>query len=775
MSPEPDGDRNKRNSPGQNASRRTAPDRDNTPEHGKPSTNRKQPARSGTGNRRQPIEIAPANESEVVGLITLFERAWHEEAEPPRIEDHITGTGADRAAKIVALVEVDIRERLRRKVRAPAAEDYLRRFPDLLEDDAVTLIVRDYKARRDYGTKVSARDYIARFPQFDRMLEHSLVELNRNESKPARASKGQSNKPNGTQPTVAGFPAQLRADFEPVRKLGKGGMGEVWLAKHHWLKRESAIKLIHPHMARDAKSRKRLLREARAMDQVATGNPHAVAVYDAQIHDVPYIEMEFVRGRPLDEIVKQRSAPLPIRTIAQILQQLCEVLEFAHKCRIIHRDLKPSNLMLVDDGFPEVVNLKVLDFGLARFADLGPKQALTLPGTLLGSAAYMSPEQFRNPSTVDGRSDIFSVGVILYELLVGCRPFVGQSNGEVLLQIAQATAPRFNERNPKAQVDPEIEELVLRCLEKDPRLRPQSARELAVEFLGLVQPKVEPAVDKKPDLVAERPWISRRWFLAGAGAAGLSVMGAVIWWRRPLLVALPSGWRAAKDAEIVEIAGSRSRWPTKIDRTVAGAAGDILVVRALLIPHKPRSHQPASFYIMENKVWVGLFKVFAQQFPQLVQNSNWNESAAENWPALGVTGPAAQAFAEWLGGLGHGSLPTDDQWLQAAGKNERCEHPYLGEWTSKDGNSIAVGRDRPMDVGAASQDVSIHGCRDMSGNGWEWIRPTESSSSLDDVVLRAARYDDFQPFSFNQSEPIESFKASNRMVGFRIVIELLED
>jgi serine/threonine-protein kinase len=287
-----------------------------------------------------------------------------------------------------------------------------------------------------------------------------------------------------------------------LEKLGKGGMGQVWLVKNLELDTESALKLLNLENVHDNRAQRRFKREAKLMRQLK--HPRAVSVYDARgSHSIFYIEMEFVRGRTLQEILDEHPGqPMPLEWIVPVLDQLCAVLQEAHghvdektgtPQPIVHRDLKPSNLMVVDKQ-KEGQNLKVLDFGIAKLVDENQKHdqdlMITGPGEFTGTVAYCSPEQIKggggsgddeSSQALDGRSDIYSVGVILYQLLCGALPFRGGDMAVLSAHLMKVPDPP-TKLNPRAMIPPEIERLVLQCLEKNPANRPQTALELAQRF-----------------------------------------------------------------------------------------------------------------------------------------------------------------------------------------------------------------------------------------------------------------------------------------------------
>ena len=262
------------------------------------------------------------------------------------------------------------------------------------------------------------------------------------------------------------------------RPLGGGAMGTVWLVKNLELNKLRALKLIVPGFAFDPAAQARFKREAQVMALVE--HPNAVTVHTARIsRDVAYIEMEYVSGKSLDRIL-QRGVPMPLHWVARVLAQLCDVLQEAHGKQVVHRDLKPSNLMLVDTLNPAKLQLKVLDFGIAKVLENDNSDVHTSTGQFMGTAQYTSPEQ-ASGGAIDHRSDIYAVGVILYELLTGARPFTGPVH-QLIFGHLYSPPTRFAERTPPVDVPPAVEEVVLRCLAKSPDDRFQSALAVSEAF-----------------------------------------------------------------------------------------------------------------------------------------------------------------------------------------------------------------------------------------------------------------------------------------------------
>jgi len=268
--------------------------------------------------------------------------------------------------------------------------------------------------------------------------------------------------------------------YKVLRKLGDGGMGEVWLVCHVELDSQRALKFILPRFSIHDNVRVRFGREARVMAKFT--HPNIVVVHDARLTgNAAFIEMEYIRGQSLNKLLHP-GVPLPLPLVGRILYQICDALQEAHDNKVVHRDLKPSNLMLVDGWPPGREFLKVLDFGIAKILDYEncDTGGRTMTEGFLGTVQYASPEQLLG-QPVDGHSDIYSIGVMLYELLTGYRPF-GGSQMEQMHGHAYELPPPMAAVNSQAHIAPKIEQVVTRCLSKRPEDRPQSARALADEF-----------------------------------------------------------------------------------------------------------------------------------------------------------------------------------------------------------------------------------------------------------------------------------------------------
>ncbi|HJQ26079.1 MAG TPA: protein kinase [Blastocatellia bacterium] len=267
--------------------------------------------------------------------------------------------------------------------------------------------------------------------------------------------------------------------YRVQRKLGEGGMGEVYLAIDTRLQRQVALKVLPPQIARDEVRVRRFMQEARAAS--ALNHPNILTVYDiGEGENSPYIATELVQGETLRN--RLRGAPLSVYESLDIAAQVASALQAAHGAGIIHRDIKPENLMVRPDGL-----IKVLDFGLAKL--LAPAagetdsqaetlaRGLTRPGSIVGTLHYMSPEQVR-AQTLDARSDIFSLGAVLYEMLTGAGPFNGPTQGDVIAAILKETPPLDELPSP-------LQSVVARSLQKEKEKRYQTADELLLDLKRL--------------------------------------------------------------------------------------------------------------------------------------------------------------------------------------------------------------------------------------------------------------------------------------------------
>ena len=313
---------------------------------------------------------------------------------------------------------------------------------------------------------------------------------------------------------------QTLAHYRIIKAIGAGGMGQVYAAEDTRLDRQIAIKILPPELAEDADRRARFTREAKAV--AALNHPNIVTVYAVEeADDRHFITMELVRGRTVAELLPRNGFALG--KFLEIAIPLTDALAAAHQHGITHRDVKPGNVMVSDDG-----RVKVLDFGLAKAQldvwhrdDTRAVRSATQDGHIVGTPAYMSPEQAEGKK-VDARSDIFSLGIVFYEMLTGQRPFVGDSATAILSSILSHTPRPLNELKPT--LPRRLARLVHRCLEKNPINRYQSAIDLRHDLEDLQRD------DESGDAVPIRPprSRSRRGMTIGWGIAAAVVVAAVV-------------------------------------------------------------------------------------------------------------------------------------------------------------------------------------------------------------------------------------------------------
>ena len=310
--------------------------------------------------------------------------------------------------------------------------------------------------------------------------------------------------------------------YRITAKLGQGGMGEVYRATDTKLDRDVAIKILPGEISQDADRRKRFIKEAKAASSL--NHPHVCTIYEVSetADGQPFIAMEFLPGQTLADFAGGK--PLDNEKIVAIGTQIADALDAAHSAGIVHRDIKPENIHIDSQG-----RVKVLDFGLAKIAHTRPVSEIstaemTEPGKLMGTPDYMSPEQARSQE-VDHRSDLFSVGIVLYELTTGRLPFSGSGLVETMEKIT-GTQPeamaRFN-----YEITPELERIIRKCLEKNPEDRYQTARELLIDLRRLQR--------QSGTTTVIHPEKQRSWWGTWAATISVALLGMVLlgtWWSR---------------------------------------------------------------------------------------------------------------------------------------------------------------------------------------------------------------------------------------------------
>jgi Tol biopolymer transport system component len=323
-----------------------------------------------------------------------------------------------------------------------------------------------------------------------------------------------------TGPPTMLSPGTRLGDYEILGSIASGGMGEVYRARDTRLDREVALKVVGRTHAIDSSAMTRFEREAKALASLS--HPHVLSIFQlGREGDVTYFVTELLKGETLRE--KLRHGPLPLETALRLAQEVAEGLAAAHDRGIIHRDLKPGNVFITDEG-----HAKILDFSLVRLeepATVGSSQEepteerLTRTGAVLGTVGYMSPEQARGQK-VDVRTDVFGLGILLYEMLAGARPFAGPSDADILAAILNMEPPSLEK---VSRVPPEVARVVKRCLMKDPAARYPSAREAAkaIEACRSLRGSSVGAI------LLTRRWV--RWAIFGMGVVLAAYTVGALW------------------------------------------------------------------------------------------------------------------------------------------------------------------------------------------------------------------------------------------------------
>lgn len=318
----------------------------------------------------------------------------------------------------------------------------------------------------------------------------------------------------------------LGGRYRLLRQVAQGGMAAVWEAEDSVLSRRVAVKVLHPHLGAEDSVRERFRREAVAVARLS--HPAVVAVYDTgEDDDVAYLVMELVEGRTLRDVLREEG-PLPVRTAVELVAQVAAGLAVAHERGIVHRDVKPGNILVLPDG-----RAKISDFGIARGesgTDLD--EDLTRTGTIVGTAKYLAPEQVQG-GTVDARSDVYALGLVLYEALCGRPAFDGET--ELATAIARTQGGPLPPRQVRVDVPRDVEATVMRALARDPADRFQTAAEMRAALVALPSSSGD---DTPPVGIALPGGDDRRFTF---GVVGVLVIAALVAGAGFLLAATETG------------------------------------------------------------------------------------------------------------------------------------------------------------------------------------------------------------------------------------------
>ena len=497
--------------------------------------------------------------------------------------------------------------------------------------------------------------------------------------------------------------------YEIVSSIGAGGMGEVYEARDPRLNRSVAIKVLPGRSHADAEHRRRFIQEAQLAS--ALQHPNIVTVFDiGRAGDLDYLAMELVRGRPLDRLIDARGLPVP--EALRYATQIADALSAAHAAGIVHRDLKPANIMVSDEG-----RVKILDFGLATLAERGVvsdtdetmrQTVLTGAGTIVGTVAYMSPEQAEGKK-VDARSDLFSFGAILYEMLSGRRAFKADSTAGTLAAVITLDPPALSTISPS--VPEPLQRLISRCLRKDVTRRAQHASDVKLALDELQDETLAAAsgsrvtsagVPAPPSTAALRRWLM--WTLPAAALLAILVSMFVLLPRTPPtassfeptpLTSLPGSESTvtfSPDGSQVAFQWLRESEPPDVYTQLVGVAGSPVRLTNDGGAHLAPAWSPDGKSIALWHVDISSPRAMLCLIPS-------------------IGGPERQ-IVEWDGGPSVASWSPDGRWIAVSRVRGRADREHgIALIAAADGGQVDWAKVDPVFAGATDPTFSPDGAR----------------------------------------------------------------
>ena len=605
-------------------------------------------------------------------------------------------------------------------------------------------------------------------------------------------------------------------------------MGTVYRATRLLIGDEVAIKVLHTGQFEDPHAAERFRREARAAARLK--HPNAVSIYDFGVsgEGLQYLVMDLVEGKSLRDITKAQG-PLSISLIAEIVSQICSALDEAHRQHIVHRDIKPDNIIL--NSTPAGPRVKVLDFGIAKLRD-DSATILTQTGNVMGTPHYMSPEQCLGEE-LDSRADIYSLGIVVYEMLCGRVPFNSPISTAVVVQHVNQTPPSLRKFNPAISLA--VEGVVLRALEKARDMRPATAGTFAQELMAVINRATEPTMayldgslartltaeppqieldeetrEKPPDappglslpetIYLGRPGVSdpaanrttngtqsaitanvkrTRSFSYRAAIPLLAVivvgfMAYFFWFQRPKTVETSPG----TPRETVALGGSIESVSEPKHTGMAHIGGGQFQMGS----DEGDTDARPTHIVTVRDFYLDIYEVTCRDYKKFIDAKNW--PAPPTWkdrnyapgtdlrPVTGVSWEDATAYAQWKGKR----LPTEDEWEFAARGPKGLRYPWGNEWNSDCANADNA-RNGVTNVGSYKCS-SPFGVQDLIGNAWEWTSSSwlpyaggrlANAPHPSDKVIRGGSWE--SPRTFISSTSRSGYSGIGLHAGFRCAMD----
>ena len=494
--------------------------------------------------------------------------------------------------------------------------------------------------------------------------------------------------------------AALGEGYAVERALGAGGFAVVYLVRDLNLKRKLAVKVLSPDLITSKTVLERFRREAETVAQLS--HPHIVPLhFIGQKDDLLYLAMACIEGGSLADRI-EREGRLPVDDAARILAEVASALDYAHKRGVVHRDIKPHNILLEADTGRSLLT----DFGIARTAE---GSSLTATGMVVGTPAYLSPEQVTGEPS-DHRADIYSLGVVAYEMLSGQPPFTGPTPTAVLLKRLGNPPPSLSVI--RADAPPQLVATIEGMLEPDPAQRFQSAGDVVRALRG------ESVPGRHAMTPVQRKGRKRRGLIPAVVGALVLLLATALAWAlthqgRPVVV-------APVDPDMVVIAGGEYTIGSDSGAPSAGPAHRVSV--------RP-------FGIDVREVTAGDYAAFVATGRA---SALWKAEQDSLRPVTGVTYTEAMSYCAWR----HppdGRLPTEVEWEAAARGLAGREFPWGSAWLPTAANTQSAGRKQPAPVGSYPRGATPEGVHDLVGNVWEWTMTPMSGypgRSLPDSMRR---------------------------------------